>query len=132
MTNKNKTLVPVSFGFSDIEPSQDYYWDSSGNKFSVARLWDAAKDLKPFDLPLMGLDLTDKIWDDSNIFQLAWHVKKVQESDLNIPILLDWYGAIADGRHRIIKAIIEDKVTIKAVRIQWKMEPCALKDEDEE
>lgn len=40
------------------------------------------------------------------------------------PILLDWHGSIADGRHRVLKAIALGKRTIKARRMTWKPDPC--------
>jgi hypothetical protein len=109
--------------FRDIDPLQDYYNDGLGNSWSVARLVDAAKDLEPFDMPIAGIDLDAQIWEGSNMFMLAFHVKKVNEADLSSPIILDWNGSVADGRHRIIKAIIQGKRTIKAVRLQHKLEP---------
>lgn len=116
----NKNLK--SLQFRDIEPLQDYYYDGKDH-YSVARLIDDTKHLKPFDLPLAGVDLSGVIWNDCNIFMLAFHCKKVMEADLSKPIILDWNGAIADGRHRIIKAIIEGRKTIKAVRITWTVTP---------
>lgn len=109
--------------FAEIEPLQDYYNDGCGNEYSVARLIDEAKDLKPFDCPIAALDLSHEIWAGCDIFTLAFHCKKVQEADLKYPIILDWRGAVADGRHRIIKALIEGRKTIKAVRITWKVQP---------
>lgn len=110
--------------FRDADPLQDCYIDRESNLYSVARLIDAAKDLTPFDMPLAGMDLSAVIWDDCNIFALAFHCKRVIDADLDKPIILDWNGTIADGRHRIIKALIEGKETIKAVRITWAMTPC--------
>lgn len=55
---------------------------------------------------------------------LAWHVRRVKDADLDKPILLDWEGGIADGRHRVIKALVLGKRTIKARRMMWKPEPC--------
>ncbi|KAF1706270.1 hypothetical protein [Pseudoxanthomonas sacheonensis] len=109
--------------FRAADPLQDAYIDNEGNYYSVARLVDDSKDLPVFDVPLAALNLTSKIWDDQNIFGLAFHVKKCIDADLRFPILLDWNGAIADGRHRIIRAIIDGKRTIKARRMTWKPEP---------
>lgn len=114
---------PPVITFRDNDPLQDYYDDGRGNLFSVARLVDEAKNLDPFDMPIAGIDLDHKIWADSNIFGLAWHVKRVNEADLSKPIILDWNGGVADGRHRIIKALIEGKRTIKAVRLIHAIEP---------
>jgi hypothetical protein len=45
------------------------------------------------------------------------------DADLTCPILLDWNGDIADGRHRLIKALAKGRRTLKARRITWKPEP---------
>ena len=113
---------PPKLTFRDTDPLQDYYRNGD-NYWSVARIIDAAKDLEPFDLPIAGLDLSYEIWSGCNIFDLAFHCKRVNDADLSKPIILDWDGVIADGRHRVIKAIIEGRRTIKAVRITWKIDP---------
>lgn len=118
----NKDLKPVRI--PDWEPLQCWYKDQEGNRYAVARLIDEAKELKPFDLPLSGIDLSKVIWVGSNLVGLARHVKIVNEVELRYPIILDWEGRIADGRHRIIKALIEGRKTIKAVRLPWRLEPC--------
>lgn len=117
-----KNAKPPKLKFRDTDPLQDCY--RNGKEYwSVARLIDAAKDLKPFDMPIAGLDLSAEIWRESNIFDLAFHVKRVNAADLSKPIILDWNGVIADGRHRVIKAIAEGRRTIKAVRITWVITP---------
>jgi hypothetical protein len=113
--------------FRESDPLQDYYILTSSDKteyWSVARLIDAAKDLEPFDIPLAGIDLDSEIWKGCNIYALAYHVKRVNDADLSKPIILDWNGVIADGRHRLIKALVQGKRTIKAVRITWELTPC--------
>ena len=57
------------------------------------------------------------------MYALAFHVQRCIRADLDCPILLDWEGAIADGRHRVIAAIAKGKTTIKARRMYWKPEP---------
>jgi len=114
---------PPKVEFRDIYPLQDYFRDSDGKQYSVARLVDDTKHLKPFDVPLAALNLGDIIWDGLSVYEIAFHCLKVKKADLSKPIILDWDGGIADGRHRVIKAIIEGKRTIKAVRMQWKINP---------
>lgn len=114
---------PPKVKFRAIDPLQDYYQDGDGDRYSVARLLDDAKDLPMFDVPLASLDLSEKPWDGANLFELAFHVKKCMEADLSHPILLDWHGGIADGRHRVLKALATGKRTIKARRMTWKPEP---------
>jgi hypothetical protein len=117
-------MKPPKVEFSKPAPLQDYYRDRDGNLYSVAKLVDDTKSLKPFDAPLATLDLSGAIWSDCNIFELAWHCNKVNNADLKKPIIIDWNGCIADGRHRVIKALIEGRRTIKAVRMTWKPDPC--------
>lgn len=116
--------------FSDICLSDQFYCDREGDQYSVTRLIDESKDLTPFELPLAGIDMSGIIWADSTAFDLASHVKQCMDADLSFPIILDWHGAIADGRHRVIRAISEGKTTIKAVRITWKMTPCRVSEND--
>lgn len=114
---------PPKVRFRAIDPLQDYYRDKDGNLYSVARLVDDAKELPVFEVPLAALDLSSHPWDGDDMFALAFHVKKCMEADLSCPILLDWRGGIADGRHRVMKAIATGKRTIKARRMTWRPEP---------
>lgn len=115
---------PPPVKFASIEPLQGQYHDGSGAYWNVARLIDATKELKSFDAPLASLDLRREIWEGSNMADLAYHCRKVAGGDLSKPIIIAWDGSIADGRHRIIKALVEGKRTIKAVRMSWKPTPC--------
>lgn len=117
-----KTKIPA-LDSRDGDPLQDYYNNGRGQWFSVARLIDAAKGLTPFDLPIAGIDLDYYCWKDANMAELAHHVGRVMDADLSKPIILDWNGSVADGRHRIIKAIVQGRRTIKAVRLQHKLTP---------
>lgn len=115
---------PPKVRFRDNDPLQDYFNDGRGNLYSVAKLIDEAKSLPIFEVPLAALNLGDEIWKGSTVYQLAFHVKQCMEADLSYPILLDWEGGIADGRHRVIRALAEGRRTIKARRMTWKPEPC--------
>jgi hypothetical protein len=118
-----KETKPPKVRLRDAEPLQDYYRDRNGDLYSVARLVDDSKDLPVFDVPVAALDLSDRIWDDANMHMLAFHVRKCMDADLSFPILIDWHGSVADGRHRIIKAIATGKRTVKARRMTWRPEP---------
>ncbi len=124
-----KISRPPRVVFQDAEPLQDYYRDGDGNLYSVARLLDGAQDLPVFDCPLAALGLSCPIWENDCMIALSHHVRRVMDADLDVPILLDWYGGIADGRHRVIKAIVEGRRTIKARRMTWKPDPCRRADQ---
>lgn len=127
MAAKKQNKPPV-ITFNRAEPMQDYFSDGFGRIYSVARLVDEAKDLEPFDCPLAALDLSCRIFDECDIYDVAWHIKKVNDADLSYPIILSWDGGVADGRHRILKALLEGRRTIKAVRIMYEMAPDRVED----
>lgn len=114
---------PPKVRLNKSESLQGWYCDREGNRYSVARLIDDAKDLPVFEIPVAAMNLGDEIWRGENILGLAFHVRKCMKADLGCPILLDWHGDIADGRHRLIKAIATGKRTLKARRIDWKPTP---------
>lgn len=76
-----------------------------------------AKGYKPFDLPLAGIDLSTAHFTYECAATFIFQMKRVQNSDLSYPIILDDFGQIADGWHRVCKAILEGKTTIKAIRM---------------
>ncbi len=120
---KKKHKVPA-VTFRTHEPLQDYYTDGAGNWYSVAKLLDDTKDLPVFDCPLSSLDLSGDVWSGCNMAELAHHVRRVVSADVDTPILIDWLGRVADGRHRIIRALVDGKRTIKARRMTWRADPC--------
>ncbi|MDH2234152.1 hypothetical protein N5K37_29985 [Delftia tsuruhatensis] len=124
MSKAKHSARPPKVKFQENEPLQDYYHDGKGGWYSVARLLDDTKDLPVFDMPLAGIDLDQVIWRDCDMLGLARHVKQCMDADLDCPILLDWMGSIADGRHRVLRAIALGKRTIKARRMTWKPDPC--------
>lgn len=105
------------------EPLTHWFSDCTGARWSVARLLEETKSLEPFDCPLAALDLSPVIWAGASTFDLAGHCRRVMDADLKHPILLAWDGSVADGRHRIIKAIAEGRTTIKAKRMWWRPAP---------
>ncbi len=49
--------------------------------------------------------------------QFIENYKRVEDCSLDYPVILDDEGFIADGNHRLCKAILEGKDTIKAIRL---------------
>ena len=54
------------------------------------------------------------------------HMKAVNDADLKRPIILDEDGELMDGRHRLMKAMLLGKKTIKAVRFDENPSPCQV------
>jgi hypothetical protein len=94
------------------------------HEWSVARLIQLSKNFPVMNIPLNYLCVWTKY--DLNLRELAGHVKAVMNADLSFPIILDEDGEIMDGRHRIMKAMIEGKKTVKAVRFEENPSPCRI------
>nr|DAH77764.1 MAG TPA: hypothetical protein [Caudoviricetes sp.] len=62
-------------------------------------------------------------WDINCFDDFIFHSLKIQNADLKYPIILDSYGRVCDGYHRIAKTLIEGKTEIDAIRIQRMPKP---------
>lgn len=98
------------------------------HQWSVARLFILAKDLPVMVVPLDHLNVYYK-YKDLTLRELVGHMKSVNDADLKYPIILDEDGEVMDGRHRIMKAMLENKKTIKAVRFEENPSPCKETDD---
>jgi len=91
------------------------YYTRDGYSWAALNLIEESKKYETFDYPLAGADLS-YCWPIKNMKEFLEHVKRVKETDEKYPILLDDFGFVCDGRHRICKAILAGKETIKAIR----------------
>jgi len=83
----------------------------------VANLVERAKNLPVFDLPLAAIHAGSSVWNPvSSAYGLAQQMRRVLDVDTSHPIILDQEGFIMDGWHRVTRALVEGKTTIKAVR----------------
>lgn len=83
----------------------------------VANLIERAKSLQPFDLPLAAIHAGSSVWAPiTSAYGLAQQMRRVLDVDPSHPIILDQEGFIMDGWHRVTRALVEGKTTIKAVR----------------
>lgn len=73
---------------------------------------------KVFDMPLACVDLAKQPWKLNNFGDIIYHMQRTKDVDLKYPILLDDDGIICDGWHRVAKALIEGKTSIKAIRLE--------------
>lgn len=78
----------------------------------------AVKDEPVYQIPLAFLDLSAHSFsDEGGLIEFAQHMRHVQESDPDDPIIMDQWGRILDGRHRIVKALLEGRTTIGVKKI---------------
>ena len=106
--------------------------DGSGGIYSAVRLVERTKDLPVFDLPLAHIDISIKIFGKpaETARGLAEHIKRTNETNLDYPVIMDADGFIMDGWHRVVKALVEGRETIKAVRFEETPPPDYYKKED--
>jgi hypothetical protein len=107
--------VPVGGGLRDA-------WD-------VHRLVRLAEGLPVVDVRLAELpEVEEPAWSEGaplTLRQIAYHMRLVREVDPRHPVLLTAEGRIMDGRHRVVRAILEGRETIPAVRFEPTPEPDA-------
>lgn len=105
-----KVIIPDHLEGEGGFNSPDFGWDES-------TLRDASEGLEIFSVTLAGIDLNTMPWNIGNLGSYMYHVRRVQDCSLEYPIILSPLGEIMDGWHRICKAILEGRTTIKAVRL---------------
>ena len=94
------------------------------HNWSVARLIELSRDFEVMQVPLDHLNVFNS-YKNLTLREMVMHMKAVNDADLKFPIILDEDGVIMDGRHRIMKAILNNKKTIKAVRFDINPVPCS-------
>ena len=92
---------------------------SYGNSYDVPTLIQFAKEkeYKEFDMPLSGIHIGVEPFKIDDFARFLYHIKRVDNVSLEYPILLDDQGYICDGWHRVAKAFLEGRPTIKAIRL---------------
>ena len=118
LKRKKENSIPI-VRYESVNTNNHRYYRGS-DYWEVYKLIEHVKeeDLPIFDIPLAGIDLNCTPFNVNNLDDMAWHMKRVQNSDLKYPIILDDLGQICDGNHRVVKALVNGDKTIKAVRIQ--------------
>ena len=99
------------------------------NIWSIARLITLSKDFKVMEIPLDHLNVYE-IYKELTLRDMVKHINAVNDADLNYPIILDEDGELMDGRHRIMKALVEGVETIKAVRFDENPIECRRSNDD--
>jgi len=108
--------------------SQDIQMARLGkHRWSVARLCELSKGLTLLTIPLDHLCVS-YLYENLRLRDMVSHMKAVNEADLNYPIILDEDGDIMDGRHRVMKAMLQGHETILAVRFDKNPRPCQVDD----
>jgi hypothetical protein len=87
-------------------------------RWVIKNLISLASELPVKEMPLEHLCFRDLHPVISSFRDWIGHIKSVYSADLSYPIILDDEGSVMDGAHRIAKAFLEKKETIKFVRFE--------------
>jgi len=104
---------------------KQYHFQPSTNGFyawDVDRLVVLTRNLEPNLVKLDSIkEIDENFWFNSKesiptCRAIVLHIRLIIEADLEYPIILSADGSVMDGMHRVSKALLEERATIKAVR----------------
>jgi len=98
----------------------------------VTTLIRESKDLPVFEVDIASIDLGVMPWELTSVLHFVEHVLDLWDCNTEYPIIMSPSGWIINGWHRVVKAIIEDRKTIPAVRFFELPEPDGTDDAKED
>ena len=99
--------------------------DEGVDAWDVDRLVELSRGLPVIQVPIASIqELDTAYWSQPlTVRDVADHVRLVQAVDPSYPIILDADGGVMDGMHRVVRALLEGRETIAAVRFDVHPEP---------
>lgn len=96
--------------------------------WDVDHLIALSRHLPPTDVPLADIPEIDTTYwfDDADaptVRAIAAHAQLIAEVDTRWPIILDHEGRVMDGMHRVARALLEGRTSIRAVRLTEPVQP---------
>jgi hypothetical protein len=113
MANKKNEFPNITCGTWD--KPQDQHIKIGGYTYQVSSLIFESRDLQIFKMPMAAVNFEAAIGN-PNTQSFVQHMKAVLNADMSYPIIFDPAGRLLDGRHRIAKALHEEREYILAVR----------------
>ena len=103
------------------------FWpsDDGVDAWDVDRLVELSRDLPVQQVPLTSIwELDTAYWSQPlTVRDVADHVRLVGAVDPSYPIILAADGRVMDGMHRVVRALVEGRSAIAAVRFAVQPEP---------
>jgi len=92
------------------------HYQNNNKRWTISTLWELSKELPVQEMSMSALNIGALGQDIKTVRDLVGHIKNVLDADMSYPIILNDDGQVMDGRHRIMKALLEGHDTIKFVR----------------
>ena len=110
---------------------QYHFWPGGQglDAWDVDRLIRLSTDLPVVEVPIEAIrELDTPYWSfpgggPSTVNEVITHMRLVQDVDPAYPVILGTDGRVMDGMHRIARAVLEGRTTIRAVRFAVHPEP---------
>jgi hypothetical protein len=111
---------------------KQYYLRPHHGRFiawDVDRLVQLTKDLPRIRVPLENIrEIDEPHWfsggaQEATCRAIMEHARMINEADLDFPIILASDGRVMDGMHRVLKAVLNGRRDIEAVRFERDPEP---------
>ncbi|NNF97727.1 MAG: hypothetical protein HKM94_12450 [Halobacteria archaeon] len=111
---------------------KQYYFRPSKHGYfawDIDRLITLIKDFERKEVDLDSIqELDENYWfggenDNPTCRAIVEHMRLVEDVDLSNPIILSSDGGVMDGMHRVARALLEGKKSIKAVQFSNDLEP---------
>ena len=119
-----------SSGETDGVRKQYHFWpgESGLDAWDVDRLVALSRDFPITDVDISTIGDIDAVyWFDETrpptVRRVIEHIRLIDEVDAKFPIILGPDGQVMDGMHRIARAILQGRTTIRAVRFEHLPEP---------
>ena len=97
------------------------------------RLWKLAKGLPEYEVDVESFRELDRdCWFGEGraptIREIAEHCRRINETEPHYPVIINDNGQLMDGGHRLARALLEGRKTVKAVRFKEMPEPDEVKE----
>jgi hypothetical protein len=110
---------------------QHHFWPGEHglDAWDVDRLIELSKPLSVKEVELASIDEIDSVYwfngqsERPTVRRVVDHARLIEAVDLSYPIILGVDGRVMDGMHRIAKALLLGRETIRAVQFDAPVEP---------
>jgi hypothetical protein len=104
------------------------HWVSIGKRaWHIETVWEAARGLPVKAVSVDGVrEIDEDCWFNgrcATVRAVVDHARRIDQADLDLPVILASDGQVLDGMHRIAKAVLHGRATVLAQRLLIDPEP---------